>query len=174
MPQDIMPLAMAWVIKTEGGYVNDPQDPGGETKYGISRRAHPGIDIKNLTVDEATELYRIDYWDAYRCGELPPAFGLFLFDSVVQHRPGDAVKILQRAIGTTVDGDIGPKTIAATHAAGEYHLGLAFAERAEYSPRSSPVATDNFRAIHHRLVPSPVRAARLHLRAVPARRSPIT
>ena len=50
------------VIKHEGGYVNDPSDPGGETKYGISKKAYPKVDIKNLTLDDAIEIYKDDYW----------------------------------------------------------------------------------------------------------------
>jgi len=52
---------IAFVLRHEGGYVNDPRDPGGETKYGISKRAYPGLDIKNLTEEQAKEIYRQDY-----------------------------------------------------------------------------------------------------------------
>jgi lysozyme family protein len=54
---------MAFVLKHEGGYVNDPRDPGGETKYGISKRAYPRVNIKALTLEGAREIYRRDYWD---------------------------------------------------------------------------------------------------------------
>lgn len=54
--------AMKFIFKWEGGYVNDPDDPGGETKYGISKRAYPNVDIKNLTKDQAKEIYFRDYW----------------------------------------------------------------------------------------------------------------
>ena len=50
-------LAIPRVITNEGGYVNDPDDPGGETKYGISKRSYPALDIKNLTVEQATAIY---------------------------------------------------------------------------------------------------------------------
>ena len=55
------------VLHHEGGYVNDPKDPGGETNYGISKRAYPDVDIKNLTEDGAKDIYRRDYWEKYRC-----------------------------------------------------------------------------------------------------------
>ena len=50
------------VLKREGGYVNDPDDPGGETKYGISKRAHPDVDIASLTPESAAEIYKDYYW----------------------------------------------------------------------------------------------------------------
>ena len=53
---------LSFVLKWEGGYVNDPQDPGGETKYGISRRAYPRVNIKALTLDGAKRIYERDYW----------------------------------------------------------------------------------------------------------------
>ena len=109
---DTLKTAMEWILKIEGGYVDDPTDRGGETKYGISANAYPGVDIANLTIEEATELYRVDYWDAYRCGELNPVPGILLFDAVVQHRPKTAVRLLQEAAGTYIDGIIGPNTIA--------------------------------------------------------------
>lgn len=53
---------IAFVLGEEGGYVNHPSDPGGETKYGISKRSYPAVDIKNLTKQDAIEIYRNDYW----------------------------------------------------------------------------------------------------------------
>jgi len=57
------------LIKEEGGYVNDPSDPGGETKYGISKRSYPKVDIKNLTIDQASKIYKNDFYDVMRCDE---------------------------------------------------------------------------------------------------------
>ena len=54
--------AFRFLIGEEGGYVNDPADPGGETKFGISKRAYPQLDIKSLTLDQAKAIYRRDYW----------------------------------------------------------------------------------------------------------------
>ena len=56
-------VAMKFIFKWEGGYVNDPDDPGGETKFGISKRSYPEVDIKNLTKERAKELYFRDYWN---------------------------------------------------------------------------------------------------------------
>ena len=69
------------LIAHEGGYVNDARDPGGETKYGISKRAYPQVDIKALTLDAAKEIYKRDYWDAMGIDQLPP--GLQDFDAFV-------------------------------------------------------------------------------------------
>lgn len=80
---DSFGTALTHVLGWEGGYVNDPRDPGGETKYGISKRAYPAEDIKNLTVERAAELYKRDYWDLCGCGQLPPGAGLLLFDTAV-------------------------------------------------------------------------------------------
>lgn len=90
--------ALAFVLKHEGGYVNDPQDPGGETKYGISKRAYPNLDIKGLTEDGAKAIYRRDYWD--RSGsEALGALGLIHFDTAVNMGVGMAKALFQAASG---------------------------------------------------------------------------
>lgn len=108
--------AMDTVFAVEGGYVDDEHDAGGQTKYGISKAQYPNLDIANLTKEDARAIYERDYWNRYRCGELPWCFALLLFDSVVNHHPTNPIKWLQRAVGATPDGVIGPRTIAAAHA----------------------------------------------------------
>ena len=68
--------AIAFVLSEEGGYSNDPNDPGGETNFGISKRSHPNVDIKNMTQDEAESIYKYLYWDACRCESLPDKLAL--------------------------------------------------------------------------------------------------
>ena len=77
--------AMAFVRKWEGGYVNDPDDPGGETKYGISKRAYPNEDIKNLTRERAEYLYKRDYWDipGFDLDNFPQDKAIVLFNVAV-------------------------------------------------------------------------------------------
>jgi len=104
------------IIGHEGGYVWDKNDPGGETKYGISKRAYPNEDIKNLTLDRAKFLYKRDYWDAVDAESMPGAARLMVFDCAVNTGVGMAKKLLQRAVGTKDDGIIGPKTRAAISA----------------------------------------------------------
>lgn len=116
------PLAMSWILMAEGGskLVNDPQDPGGVTKYGISKRAYPNIDIAALTEADATAIYLSDYWTPNRCGEMPGPIGLALFDASVNQGKVTAAKLLQGVLGVTVDGKInsGGQTVKAAQKAG--------------------------------------------------------
>jgi lysozyme family protein len=100
------------VIGHEGGYVNDLKDPGGETKYGISKRAYPTEDIKSLTLDRAKAIYKRDYWDKIRADELPKQVRFSMFDAAVNSGVVQSIKWLQRAVGTKDDGIIGPQTLA--------------------------------------------------------------
>lgn len=90
---------------------------GGETRFGISKRSYPDVDIKNLTLDKAIEIYRKDYWVPSKAERLPEDIREDYFDAVVNHGQGNAVKILQRAVNSTgspklaVDGRIGRNTI---------------------------------------------------------------
>jgi lysozyme family protein len=105
--------AFAVVIGHEGGYVDDQRDPGGETKYGISKRAYPAEDIKALTLDRAKQIYQRDYWDRCSCSSLPAWLRLMVFDTAVNMGTDAAAKILQMSLGVAVDGQIGPKTLGA-------------------------------------------------------------
>lgn len=75
--------ALKFTLKWEGGYVNDPDDPGGETKWGISKRANPSVDIKNLTMEQAAEIYRVKYWEPAGCPALGMAEASAVFDTAV-------------------------------------------------------------------------------------------
>ena len=97
-------------VGVEGGYVNDPADPGGETRYGISKRAHPDVDIKSLTLDQARDIYRRDYWQAASCDSMPERIGHLVFDCAVHHGVKTAIKLLQRALKVADDGEFGPIT----------------------------------------------------------------
>ena len=106
------------VLEHEGGYVNDPKDLGGETKYGITKRFYPDVDIKNLTIEQAKEIYRKDYWDRNRVESLPQNLWHIYFDMCVNMGKRTAVKVLQRAAvnkgrNIEVDGGLGPMTIGA-------------------------------------------------------------
>ena len=103
------------VLEHEGGYVNDPQDPGGETNFGIAKRSHPDVDIKTLNKDGAKEIYYKDYWIKNRVPQMPEDLKHIYFDMCVNQGRGRAVKILQRAANAKgadlkVDGGFGPKT----------------------------------------------------------------
>jgi len=106
------------VLEHEGGYVNDPKDPGGETNFGIAKRSHPDVDIKNLTKEGAKEIYKEVYWDKNKVESLPEDLWHIYFDMCVNQGKSRAVKIIQRAVNgkggsLTVDGGMGPMTIAA-------------------------------------------------------------
>jgi lysozyme family protein len=101
------------LIGHEGGYVNDARDPGGETKFGISKRAYPTLDIKNITVEDAKRIYRRDYWERAKCDLYDAAIGFQLFDAAVNSGYDNASRFLQRAVGVADDGKIGPVTVAA-------------------------------------------------------------
>lgn len=98
MTQANFDTAVAFVLKHEGGYVNDPKDPGGETKYGISKRAYPGLDIKALTEDGAKAIYRRDYWDKSGAPDMGN-LALLHFDTAVNIGVG-AAKMIFRATGS--------------------------------------------------------------------------
>tara|TARA_R100001443_G_scaffold91424_1_gene97998 strand:+ start:839 stop:1318 length:480 start_codon:yes stop_codon:yes gene_type:complete len=108
------------VLEHEGGYVDDPTDSGGETNFGISKRAYPGEDIKGLTVERAKELYKRDYWDRFRVSQLPERIRHIYVDMCINMGGGRATKILQEACNSKnsykidVDGGIGKDTIKAS------------------------------------------------------------
>lgn len=81
--QDNFERSIAFVLRHEGGYVNDPRDPGGETKFGISKRAYPALDIKSITEEQAKGIYKRDYWDKAGCGALDWPLCLVHFDACV-------------------------------------------------------------------------------------------
>lgn len=80
-------MAIDFVLPAEGGYINDPVDPGGETNFGISKRKYPNVNIKDLTVSDAVAIYRRDYWDRNGLDKYSLPFSVVAFDSYVQHRP---------------------------------------------------------------------------------------
>lgn len=100
-------------IGHEGGYVNDARDPGGETKYGISKRAYPGANIPKLTLDDAKAIYLRDYWQACKCDLMPDPVAFAVFDLAVNAGRNAAIRDLQTALDVESDGVLGPKTLAA-------------------------------------------------------------
>jgi lysozyme family protein len=107
--------AITTTLQHEGGYVNDPHDPGGETRYGISKRAFPGVDIKALTLDQAKAIYHASYWD--KGAHLIKHYGIAAkyFDLCVNAGVSRASKWLQEAsdmlgAALTIDGRVGPAT----------------------------------------------------------------
>lgn len=95
------------------GYVNIPEDTGGETKYGVAKNGNPDLNITTLNLDGATAVYNARYWLVGNCDKLPGAVAIIHFDGCVNHGIGRASKFLQVAAGVTADGAVGPGTLAA-------------------------------------------------------------
>jgi lysozyme family protein len=106
-------LAMQRLLKTEGGYVEDPLDPGGETRFGISKRAYPDVDIASLTPEGAVAIYRRDFWDPIHGDELPFPIADQLLDFAVNAGVQTSIRKGQEAAGVADDGHWGPVTQAA-------------------------------------------------------------
>lgn len=113
--------ALEWTMIAEDGpkwrtqpkVTRTPNDPGGLTKYGISQRAHPDLDIANLTPAQAEDLYYKQYWHPCSCSQLPTHLAQLTFDTAVNCGNENAKKILQRAVGAKDDGKVGEATIRA-------------------------------------------------------------
>lgn len=128
------------LIGHEGGYSNrsPKDDPGGETNWGISKRSYPRIDIKNLTRDQAKEIYRTDYWLRGGADKYDGAIGYQFFDAAVNSGIENAVRFLQRAVGVADDGNVGPITIATIKAMSVTDVLARFnAERLEFMTKLS-------------------------------------
>lgn len=115
MTADLFPAALAFVLLKEGGaaVTDDPDDPGGLTKYGICQRSYPHLDIRNLSERQASVIYRADYWTPACCAQVPGTVGIMMFDTAVNQGQGTASKLLQEAAGVLPDGRIGPRTLEA-------------------------------------------------------------
>lgn len=115
--------ALAFTLGWEGGYVNDPSDPGEATAWGISSRAHPDAwENGPPTLNFARRIYQDDYWNEIRGDDLPPTLAIALFDFAVHSGVRTAVHYLQSIVGTeVVDGILGPRTLACIEAWGDAH-----------------------------------------------------
>ena len=112
---------VAVTLAYEGGFVQDPKDPGGATNFGITKRALETFlgkqvsvdDVKNMTSSTAIEIYRANYWNQMLCGSLPVGVDLMVFDYGVNSGTGQAIKDLQSIVGVPQDGAIGKITLPA-------------------------------------------------------------
>jgi lysozyme family protein len=118
--------AVQQILKWEAGYVNDPADPGGETKYGISKRSYPALNIRDLTQDAAEKIYFADYWTKCKCDKMPYSIALLVFDTAVNMGTGAAVKMLQQALNINPDGIPGSETISTVAKMDEQSLAIRF------------------------------------------------
>jgi lysozyme family protein len=112
--------AFAQTVGNEGGYANLPNDPGGETMWGITAavaraNGYQGA-MRDMPIYVAKAIYKARYWSPLRCDDLNPSVADDLFDIAVNHGVDTAAKCLQSVVGVKVDGNIGPVTIAAANA----------------------------------------------------------
>tara|TARA_R100001480_G_scaffold50935_1_gene64281 strand:+ start:54 stop:566 length:513 start_codon:yes stop_codon:yes gene_type:complete len=104
------------LLHHEGGYVNHPKDPGGETNLGVTKRVYEKWggtkDMKDLTVEDVAPIYKKEYWDRCKCDDLESGVDWAVFDWAVNSGTGRSAKAIQKICGATQDGAIGPKTLA--------------------------------------------------------------
>lgn len=135
---DYWQKAFEFTVGAEGGYVNDPKDPGGETNFGICKRDYPNEDIKNLTIERAKEIYYKSYWLPSNCAQLVtmeyPLTAMVLFDTGINCGCRTAKKLLQKClIGIEADGIIGSQTMKAVAKCDDLNLAeKMLSERQKY------------------------------------------
>lgn len=125
------------VLLAEGGFVNHAKDPGGATNMGITigtladwRGTDVSVDdVRNLTREEAREIYRVRYWNPLNCDALPPGVDLVVYDFGVNAGPVRSARMLQKLVGVKEDGAVGPVTLAAVATRVPADLVRAFSER---------------------------------------------
>ena len=127
---DTFPECLKVILEEEGGISNHRQDPGGLTKYGISQRSYPEVDIANLTIQQASAIYLNDYWNPVRGHLMPAGLDLLVFDCAVNQGSTTAAILLQTALGVRADGSIGPITLTRANQAMPDVLITFAAERA--------------------------------------------
>jgi lysozyme family protein len=138
--------ALAAVLEHEGGFVNHPKDPGGMTNLGVTKRVWETwvgktvseADMRALTPATVAPMYRKQYWDAVKGDELPSGLDYLMFDFAINAGVSRAIRTMQKAIGTTPDGAIGPKTMQALRDADPDALIAKFSDEKETFYRSLP------------------------------------
>lgn len=133
---DSFDLACDRLLGHEGGYVFDENDPGGETKWGISKRSYPDLDIKNLTREQAKDIYRRDFWQRGRMAAYDFSVAFQVFDIAVNSGIETAIRMMQRAADVADDGYVGPMTLGAVKATSRTDMLMRLnAERLDYMTR---------------------------------------
>jgi lysozyme family protein len=123
--RDNFDAALAMMLRHEGGYVNHPHDPGGETNRGVTKAVYdrfradahlPARSVRHISAQEINIIYRRQYWDRIRGDDLPSGVDYAVFDFAVNSGTMPSAKMLQRRAGVREDGRIGPATLAALRA----------------------------------------------------------
>jgi uncharacterized protein (TIGR02594 family) len=180
--------ALSHVLAMEGGWANDPADPGGATNYGItitdyarfrrialSASNRPALEGELRRIDQETvrTIYRTRYWLPARCPQLPTAVALMHFDAAVNHGPGRAARMLQEAAGVLVDGDIGSGTLAAVRSADPITLAERYASIRRAAYRRLPIFA-RFGRGWLRRVDATLAAAKKFSRTIPSKETSMT
>lgn len=113
--------SLKMILHHEGGFVNHKDDPGGATNFGVTQAVYESWvdepvtvdDMKALTVEDVTPIYKRNYWDRSKCDALPSGVDFAVFDLSVNGGVGRGAKMLQKVVGVTQDGAIGPQTLRA-------------------------------------------------------------
>lgn len=121
---DRFAICLPRVLASEGGWSDNPNDPGGATMKGVTLavfnrfkgRACTKDELRHISDADLAAIYRQGYWDAAHCGQLPAGADYMIFDLAVNSGPGRAVKMLQSVVGVTPDGSVGPATLTAVAA----------------------------------------------------------
>lgn len=131
-------LAIGLLLVLEGGYVNNPKDPGGATKYGVTQRTLDSLqstieglpaNVQLLTSVQATAIYAGDQWKAIQGDSLPPSLAPLMLNAAVNFGEGSAIKLLQAIVGVAQDGLMGPATVRAIQTwHSPYMIGQTLAE----------------------------------------------
>lgn len=123
-------LALKRVLEHEGGYVNHPSDPGGETNFGITKATAKAFgyngSMKNIPMSVVEDIYKKQFWDKIKADNFPLVFAFQYFDAAVNHGIGNANKMLQRAVGVKDDGAVGPVTLNAVEKYSSHQLASKF------------------------------------------------
>jgi lysozyme family protein len=135
MNQNFEP-SLDFLLKSEGGFVNNPKDPGGMTNLGVTAKTWSEFkgrptsekEMRNLDKDDVAPLYEKKYWDACKCDSLPSGIDYLVFDFAVNAGPGRAVKVLQKSLGLPEDGVIGPATLQTVDTTDKNELISRFSE----------------------------------------------
>jgi len=114
---------LTMLLKHEGGYVNDPNDPGGRTNLGVTQKVYENWverdvteqEMRDLTVEDVASIYKNEYWDRGKCDDLPSGVDWCIFDWGVNSGMSRSAKALQRIVGVEADGGIGPMTLQAVN-----------------------------------------------------------
>lgn len=138
--------ALKAVLKHEGGFVNHPKDPGGMTNLGVTKRVWEEwvgkpVDektMRSLTPEMVAPMYRKKYWDAVKGDDLPEGLDYLMFDFAVNSGPVRAIRTMQKAMGLTTDGIIGPKTLGVLKDSNREELVARFSDEKEAFYRALP------------------------------------